>query len=129
MNRRSFLVASALTAAATPSTAPLGANDRLRVAIVGLRGRGGDHIAGFLEQPNVEIAAVCDIDETLLNRRVAQIASRAGRKPAPYTDFRKLLEDSSIDAVSIATPNHHHAIQTIWACQAGKDVYVEKPCS
>ena len=79
--------------------------------------------------PNVEIAALCDVDENVLNARLAEAEKRTGKRPAAFTDFRKLLEDKSIDAVSIATPNHHHTLQTIWACQAGKDVYVEKPCS
>src|SRR5260370_24487431 len=79
--------------------------------------------------PNVEIAALCDIDESVLNARVAEVEKAKGKRPAAYTDLRKLLEDKNIDAVSIATPNHQHTLQTIWACQAGKDVYVEKPCS
>jgi predicted dehydrogenase len=79
--------------------------------------------------PNVEIAALCDIDEAILNAQAAAIEKAKGKRPAVYTDLRKLLEDKSIDAVSIATPNHSHTLQTIWACQAGKDVYVEKPCS
>jgi len=78
---------------------------------------------------NVEIAAICDIDESVLNAQVASVEKAKGKRPAAFTDLRKLLEDKSIDAVSIATPNHHHTLQTIWACQAGKDVYVEKPCS
>ena len=78
---------------------------------------------------NVEIAAICDIDESVLNARLGEIEKAGKKRPAGFTDFRKLLEDKSIDAVSIATPNHHHTLQTIWACQAGKDVYVEKPCS
>jgi predicted dehydrogenase len=78
---------------------------------------------------NVEIAAVCDVDESVLNSRIADIEKATGKRPAAFTDLRKLLEDKSIDAISIATPNHHHTLQTIWACQAGKDVYVEKPCS
>jgi predicted dehydrogenase len=78
---------------------------------------------------NVEIAAICDIDESVLNARVGDLEKAKGKRPAAYTDFRKLLEDKSIDAVSIATPNHHHTLQTIWACQAGKDVYAEKPCA
>jgi predicted dehydrogenase len=131
MERRIFLLGAAATAgAAQPPASPSGSpNDAIRVAIVGLRGRGRDHIAGFLEQPRVDLAAVCDVDENLLQRRAAEIETRGRRRPAAYTDYRKLLEDSSIDAVAIATPNHHHALQTIWACQAGKDVYVEKPCS
>jgi predicted dehydrogenase len=79
--------------------------------------------------PDVQIAAVCDVDESVLNSRLDEIEKLGQKRPTGYTDFRKLLEDKSIDAVSIATPNHHHTLQTIWACQAGKDVYVEKPCS
>jgi predicted dehydrogenase len=78
---------------------------------------------------NVEIAALCDIDESILNARLADVEKLGHKRPAAFTDIRKLLEDKTIDAVSIATPNHHHTLQTIWACQAGKDVYVEKPCS
>jgi predicted dehydrogenase len=78
---------------------------------------------------NVEIAALCDIDESVLQARKSELEKANGKAPAAYTDLRKLLEDKSIDAISIATPNHHHTLQTIWACQAGKDVYVEKPCS
>jgi predicted dehydrogenase len=129
MNRRSFVLGAAVTAAASPATVPRSPNDEIRVAIVGLRGRGGDHLRGVLEQPNVEVAALCDVDESLLARRLGEVEAAGRRRPAAFTDFRRLLESPSIDAVTIATPNHHHALQTIWACQAGKDVYVEKPCS
>jgi predicted dehydrogenase len=78
---------------------------------------------------NVEIAALCDVDESVLNDRLADVEKLGGKRPQAFTDFRKLIEDKSIDAVSIATPNHQHTLQTVWACQAGKDVYVEKPCS
>jgi predicted dehydrogenase len=78
---------------------------------------------------NVEVAALCDIDESVLNAEAATLEKSKGKRPATYTDLRKLLEDKSIDAISIATPNHWHTLQTVWACQAGKDVYVEKPCS
>ena len=100
-------------------------NDTVRVACVGLRGRGKDHLKAYGRIPNVEIAALCDIDEKVLN----EAAGKLSKRPATYSDLRKLLEDKSIDAISIATPNHWHTLQTIWACQAGKDVYVEKPCS
>jgi len=103
----------------------LGANDRVRVAVCGLNGRGKDHIHGFSRVPNVEIAALCDVDENVLRKCREEL----GGKPQAYVDVRKLLEDRSIDAISIATPNHWHALMAIWACQAGKDVYVEKPCS
>ncbi len=120
MDRRQFLFATAAFAAAGSP------NSRVRLAITGLRGRGRDHILGFAKLANVEIAALCDIDPSVLAVRLKD-ARAAGADPKPYTDFRKLLEDCSIDAVSIATPDHHHTLQTIWACQAGKDVYVEKP--
>jgi predicted dehydrogenase len=104
-------------------------NDTVRIACVGVKGRGRDHLNAWLKMPNVEIAAVCDIDESVLNERIGMVTSKAAKKPDAYTDFRKLLEDKTIDAVSIATPNHHHTLQTIWALQAGKHVFVEKPCS
>ncbi len=107
----------------------LGANDRVRVAICGLRGRGNDHLHGFSRVPNTEIAAMCDVDERVLNQRLGDVQKLGAPKPKSYGDIRKLLEDKEIDAISIATPNHWHSLMAIWACQAGKDVYVEKPCS
>ena len=101
-----------------------GANDRVRVAVCGLHGRGKDHLSGFSRLANVEVAALCDVDENLLKGRLGTVP-----RPQTFIDVRKLLEDKSIDAISIATPNHWHALMAIWACQAGKDVYVEKPCS
>ena len=130
MNRRYFLMSSTAAAGATlPASALLGANDRIRVACVGIRGRGGAHISGFAERPDAEVAALCDVDEAVLEKRAREVEARTKKRPATYTDYRKLLEDKSIDAVSLATPNHWHALGTIWACQAGKDVYVEKPCT
>jgi predicted dehydrogenase len=79
--------------------------------------------------PNVEIAALCDVDENVLNKRLQEVVSSGKKKPAAFTDVRKVLEDKSIDVISIATPNHWHSLIGIWACQAGKDVYCEKPCS
>jgi predicted dehydrogenase len=104
-------------------------NDTIRVACVGVRGRGRNHMNAYNRMANVEIAAICDVDESVLNAAVAAVEKAKGKRPMAFTDLRKLLEDKSIDAVSIATPNHQHTLQTIWACQAGKDVYVEKPCS
>src|SRR5437899_6415463 len=106
----------------------LGANDRVRVAICGLHGRGVNHIERYAALKNAEIAALCDVDDNVMRQRIAE-AQKLGVQPKTYTDFRKLLEDKSIDAISIATPNHWHSLMAIWACQAGKDVYVEKPCS
>ena len=102
-----------------------GANDRIRVAVCGLHGRGKDHIGNFSRLPNVEVAALCDVDEEVLNKQRGEVGGGA----KTFVDIRKLLEDKSIDAISIATPNHWHSLMAIWACQAGKDVYVEKPCS
>jgi predicted dehydrogenase len=77
----------------------------------------------------VELAALCDIDESVLNTRLDDVEKMGNKRPAAFVDYRKLLEDKSIDVIAIATQNHNHTLQTIWACQAGKDVYVEKPCS
>ena len=136
MNRRDFLSAgaSSLTTigAAAALSAPkraLAANDRVRVAICGVHGRGMDHLHNYSQLQNVQIAALCDIDENVLRERLAQMEQMGLPKPVTYTDVRKLLEDKSVDALSIATPNHWHTLMAIWACQAGKDVYVEKPCS
>jgi predicted dehydrogenase len=82
-----------------------------------------------LKGHNVEVAALCDVDESILNERVVEAEELTGKKPQSFFDVRKLLEDKEIDAVSFATPNHWHALNTVWACQAGKDVYVEKPSS
>jgi predicted dehydrogenase len=128
MNRRHFLMSSAAAGAARLKAAP-SINDAVRVACVGIRGQGGAHIHMYSQMPTVEIAALCDVDESVLNKRTQEMVSAGKKKPAGYTDVRKLLEDKSIDAISIATPNHWHSLMGIWACQAGKDVYVEKPCS
>src|SRR5690349_10540714 len=135
MNRRNFLGTGAAGLAAFSAAQlaepqrVLGANDRVRVAICGLHGRGDDHLKNYSQIQNVQIAALCDIDENVLRERLSQMEKLGLPKPATYTDVRKLLEDKSIDAVSIATPNHWHSLMAIWACQASKDVYVEKPCS
>jgi predicted dehydrogenase len=129
MNRRNFFLGSFAAAAAVRRNAAASPNDTVRVACVGVRGQGRTHIAHYRAMRNVEIAAICDIDESILNARLSEVEQSTGKRPAAFTDLRKLLEDKSIDAISIATPNHHHTLQTIWACQAGKDVYVEKPCS
>lgn len=136
MNRRDFLSGSAsgltaIGAATLLSTPPsvIGANDRVRLAICGLHGRGMDHLHNYSQIQNVQIAALCDVDENVLRQRLAQMEKMGLPKPVTYGDVRKLLQDKSIDAVSIATPNHWHSLMAIWACQAGKDVYVEKPCS
>lgn len=106
-----------------------GANDRVRVAVVGINGMGRSHISSYMSLANVEVAAICDVDENLFEERIKQLFTDRGKPhPKTYTDIRKLLEDKSIDAVSIVTPNHWHALAAIWAIQAGKHVSVEKPC-
>jgi len=136
LNRRDFLSVGTASAAALGTAGVLGrpervmgANNRVRVAICGVHGRGNDHLENFAKIPNVEIAALCDIDASVLSKRVAEMDKMGLAKPATFGDVRKLLEDKTIDAISIATPNHWHSLMAIWACQAGKDVYVEKPCS
>ena len=130
MNRRHFLMSSvAAGTAALRSSSLASPNDTVRVACVGVRGQGRAHLSHYAKMDRVEIAAICDIDESVLNARLADVEKMGKKRPAAYTDLRKLLEDKSIDAISIATPNHNHTLQVVWACQAGKDVYVEKPCS
>jgi predicted dehydrogenase len=106
-----------------------GANDRLRIAVAGLNSRGKAHISGWLEQENVELAYVADPDQHVLARTVDAIEKKTGKAPQGVADIRVALEDPNVDAVSIATPNHWHSLITIWAAQAGKHVYVEKPMS
>jgi len=129
IDRRDFLKTGAAAVAAFQAKNVLGANDRVRVAVVGLRGRGLDHIRSIHATPNVELAAVCDIDESVIATRLDSIDKLGMPKPQTFGDVRKLLEDKSIDAITVATPNHWHSLMGIWACQAGKDAYVEKPCS
>jgi predicted dehydrogenase len=115
-------------ALAVPFSRALGANDDIRVGVVGFRGQGGGHIKRFLKIPGVRVVALCDVDQEVIAGQVKKFEER-NETVAVYTDVRKMLEDKNIDAISIATPNHWHALMTIWACQAGKDVYVEKPVS
>ncbi len=137
-NRRNFLKTSAALAGAAAWAAPAvarsaaGPSDRLRVAVVGLGGRGRvSHCGALMDlaHQNVEIAALCDCDENRVGAAVGDVEKRSGKRPAAFGYIKKLLDDKSIDAVALATPNHWHALETIWCCQAGKDVYVEKPAS
>lgn len=139
-SRREFLENSMFAAAtaalasrsglsfAADEAAP-GSADILRVAVVGVNGRGGSHIDGFGKRKDCEIAAIVDVDEVVGNRQADAIEKRFGKRPTVYTDMRKCFDDKSIHIASIATPNHWHALAAIWAVQAGKDVYVEKPVS
>ncbi len=132
INRREFVKSSALAAAVAPtilSEESRGANNRVRMGCVGVRGQGRSHLRNFQGLPGVEVAAICDIDESVLAERLKDFQEQGWREPKTHTDLRRLLEDPDIDAVSLALPNHWHALATIWACQAGKDVYVEKPAT
>ena len=126
MERRHFLMSTAAATGAMSASALASPNDTVRVACVGIRGQGNAHIGNYARMKNVEIAALCDVDSQVLNTRADEVVNRHGKKkPALYADIRKLLENKDIDVVSIATPNHWHALMTIWALQAGKDVYCE----
>jgi hypothetical protein len=104
-------------------------NDRIGAAVIGFNGQGKSHIRQLLAQPDVDLVALCDVDEAVWPVGL-KIVEDAGRpKPKTYQDIRKLLEDKDVDVVTIATPNHWHALAAIWAMMAGKDVYVEKPSS
>jgi len=146
--RRTFLKTAAVGAATAlvtpavvggeitkPSVMPAsarGANDRIRVAVLGINGRGKSHIEevmGLSQKANVELAALCDPDMVILKERAAEVKKKYSKDVAVQQDFRRIYDDKNIDAVTLATPNHWHALQTIWACQAGKDVYVEKPAT
>ncbi len=130
MHRRDFMRTSAAAALATlvPFSRVRGANDEIRVAVVGIRSQGSNHINWFRKISGVRVVAICDADRAFLEREEKKFAER-NEKVDTYVDYRKLLEDKNIDAVITATPNHWHALVTVWACQAGKDVYVEKPVS
>ena len=108
------------------STSP---NERLNVAIIGVNGRGGSHIGGFTSRKDTPITWLVDCDREVGQKRVDAVAKKQGFAPKFATDMREMLEDKEVDVVSIATPNHWHALAAIWAIQAGKDVYVEKPVS
>jgi len=113
---------------AAPNSQVLGANEQIRMAVIGLRGKGSHHISMFRDTPNVKVVALCDVDKDVLANGLAQLAE-TNLTADTYTDLREVLDRKDIDAISIATPNHWHALASIWACQAGKDVYVEKPVS
>jgi predicted dehydrogenase len=117
-------------ALAAPASRVLGANDDIRVAVVGVGGQGGGHMRYFSGCEGARLVAICDADENHLNNRAKSFEEQeGGYKLKTYTDVRALLDDKEIDCITSATPNHWHSLVTIWACQAGKDVYIEKPVS
>ncbi|MBI1915782.1 MAG: Gfo/Idh/MocA family oxidoreductase [Planctomycetes bacterium] len=141
INRRDFLRDSALLGAvlagtatggeaeAAPVAARKGNADTLRVAVVGVRGRGLSHVGGFANRHGCVVTTLCDADSAVIGNAMRAVAKAQGQEPRFVQDVRKVIEDKDIDIVSIATPNHWHSLMAIWAIQNGKDVYVEKPVS
>ena len=138
LNRREFVkktgaastVFAAFTVAGTKSSQQvLGANDRIRVGVAGINGRGTSHIGGFAPMEGVEVSCLIDPDTRLFESRTKMVRDKGGNTPTCVQDIREALEDKNLDVITVATCNHWHSLITIWACQAGKDVYVEKPIS
>jgi predicted dehydrogenase len=132
VTRRDFIknTTGAAVALSLPTIIPasaFGANDKVQVAVLGVNGRGKDHIKGFQKLVNAQVACLCDPDKTILQTRAGEFEKQYSAKVKMEQDLRKVFDDKSIDVVSIATPNHWHTLAAIWAMQAGKDVYVEKP--
>jgi predicted dehydrogenase len=133
--RRNFIkgtlaAAATVTIAGTKSTGRvLGANDTIRIGVAGLNGRGGSHVGAFSGMTGVQVTYLIDPDTRTFASKLRQVRDRGGNQPRTVQDVREALQDRNLDALSIAAPNHWHAPMTIWAAQAGKHVYVEKPCS
>jgi predicted dehydrogenase len=137
LSRRSFISKSAIAAvgagvAAKAVTAPaeekkVSANDKISIALIGCGGQGRTDLADFLRVPGIECLAVCDVDQKALKRSSKMVEDKQGKAPDTYGDFRQVIDRKDIDVVVIGTPDHWHALPTIMACEAGKDVYVEKP--
>jgi predicted dehydrogenase len=129
MDRRAFLqcgAAAGLTVTAA-RVATRSENDRISVCVMGLRGRGGGLLNTFASLPDVDVTYVCDVDDRVLQSRAEKLADQTGRRPRTIKDYRSALDDRMVDALVIGAPDHWHALPTIHACQAEKDVYVEKP--
>ena len=137
ISRRTFLQTSAIAAAAPtfsglivssskaqPAIAP---NDKIRIGLIGAGGRGRDVLGVFLSNPEVDCPVVCDVDDKMIAAATGQVEKARGKRPESAKDFRRVIERKDLDCVLVATPDHWHALPTIHACMAGKDVYVEKP--
>jgi predicted dehydrogenase len=130
-----FEIAATRSRAEEPATQPVkdtkkvGPNDQIRVAVIGVKGRGMEHVASYLRLKDARITTICDVDKKVIGPATKSIGLLYGSEPKYVQDLRKVFDDPEVDVVSIATPNHWHSLATIWACQAGKDVYVEKPIS
>ncbi len=137
MKRRQFLRKTGAGAAGIGASAPFvtsgmaqnSPNDTIRLGIMGVRNRGWAHMRHFSAIRKVKVTTICDIDERILAQRQDDCQKEFGKKLKTYTDIREMLDDKEIDAITVAAPNHWHALAGIWACQAGKDAYVEKPLS
>ncbi len=132
VNRRTFLASAGSGAAALAlgsGVRAAGPNDQIRVAVIGIRSRGQSHIDAYAKTKDTQVVALCDVDSRLFDASSKKIEDRAGKAPELVTDLRRIMDNKDIDVVTIATPNHWHALAAVWACQAGKDVYVEKPVS
>jgi predicted dehydrogenase len=137
LNRAAILSAAAASAAGTAAVADdkpaaarvRSANDRLRIAVVGVHGRGMSHVGGFAGKNNCEITTVCDCDSAVIGNAMKTIESKQGKAPKFEQDIRRVVENKDVDVIAIATPNHWHALMAVWAMQNGKDTYVEKPAS
>ena len=143
LNRRRFITNSATATAGLVTGVPAyikgyvrnKPNETINVAVAGIRSRGGyyyggtGHAANFTKINNSKVTVICDADENLFPQAIADIEKLGGDKPQTVVDYRELLDDNGIDAIAISTPDYWHALQSIWACQAGKDVYLEKPIS
>jgi len=134
LTRRQFLHGSAVAATViglprVAASSVRGANETIRVGVVGCGNRGKHHIDRFGRQKGVAVAAVCDPDRQRLDAAAGKVKGQYGNEPARYVDVRKMIEKAELDVVAVATMQYWHALPMIWACQAGKDVYVEKPLS
>ncbi|MEO6181942.1 MAG: Gfo/Idh/MocA family oxidoreductase, partial [Verrucomicrobiota bacterium] len=133
LTRRKFIsktTAAVIVAGTMARGKVFGANNRIRVCTIGFNGQGRSHINDILEMKDAaEYVALCDVDSNVLERGAKVVESAQGKKPKLYKDAREVMADKNIDAITIATPNHWHSLLSLWGCQAGKDVYVEKPMS
>src|SRR5262249_45591487 len=132
LHRRRFLTATAAAAglsALTVAGAADNPNERVRLAVMGVHGRGKDLIRGFSALDGVEVACLCEVDDNVVPAALKAVNERQKQAPRVERDVRRVLQDKTITALAVAAPDHWHALATVWACQAGKHVYVEKPIS
>ncbi len=129
LKKSGSLVAGAVVTplVSTKLGATIAPSDTVRIALIGCNGMGHYDLKDHLKIPGVDCVAMCDVDENILNERAADITKLTGKAPKLYKDYRKIMDDKSIDAVIVGTPDHWHCLPTVHACEVGKDVYVEKP--